>query len=100
MQFPLIFKELQSLFLSFLLSNREPKISLNKLSVSRHKGGLAMSDIYQYNLSYNARYPLALSYSNPILIGSWVRHNLTNKVSLVSLWFHPIPPAEIDNLLL
>ena len=68
---PKWFKDIKSLFTQFLWNNKKPRIAYNKLIIPRSMGGLGVPDIYQYYLSFNAKYPLSWAYKSDFPIGSW-----------------------------
>ena len=95
------FKEIKNLFIHFLWNNKKPRIAYNKLIIPRSMGGLGVPDIYQYYLSFNAKYPLSWAYRTDPPIGSWqwleqaIMSNTDR--SLTSMWYHPKPPHLLNN---
>ena len=98
------FKEINKQFTLFLWRNKKPRISLEKLSMSRNKGGLGVPDIYLYYLAFNIRYPMLWAYHEHLEVGSWlwleqniVKESTKDCISLSSLWYGTKLKTNIKN---
>ena len=70
-------------------------------------GGLGVPDIYQYYLSFNAKYPLSWAYKSDFPIGSsdwqWLEQSImpvNENISLSSMWYCPKPPLILINIII
>ena len=102
---PKWFKDIKSLFTQFLWNNKKPRIGYNKLIIPRSMGGLGVPDIFQYYLSFNAKYPLSWAYNNDFPIGSWqwLEQSVmpeNGNITLASMWYCPKPPPLLNNIII